>query len=389
MSVLAALLLALLLLCVAFAVDMGILCLVRSQAQACADAAALAAAWEMVNDDRIRGEMEDVYDAARDEAVEYAGRHRVNGDPVALDANDENDPDGEIVFGRLEDPTDRTEEMTYFDSGNYNTVKVRVRCTPGRGNPVPQFFAKIIGINSGSAAAEAAAYFDDTNIVGYRATDKTGNASLLPFAVSKEAWLDLLDGEGSDLWAYDPETQTVSGGSDELRELKIFPGEEDGGSNGNGKGKDEGNKGGGITPGNFGTIDIGDPSNAAPDLWRQIREGISAKDLKHHGGELRLNEATGRLELSGDPGMTASMKDALGDVVGQARTVMLYSEAAGQGNNTEFTIVGFAGVRIVAFSLTGQDKYILVQPAMVVDDAAIAGSAGSSHFVGQPVRLVR
>jgi hypothetical protein len=87
--------------------------------------------------------------------------------------------------------------------------------------------------------------------------------------------------------------------------------------------------------------------------------------------------------------MTVSMKDALTDVVGQARTVMLYSEATGQGNNTEFTIVGFAGVRIVAFSLTGQDKYILVQPAMVVDDAAIAGDAGSSHFVGQPVRLVR
>jgi hypothetical protein len=362
---------------VAFAVDMGILCLVRGQAQVCADAAALAAAWEMVSDDRMLGRMENLYDAARDEAVEYAGRHKVNGDPMALDANEGNDPEGEIVFGRLEDPTDRAEEMSYFDSGNYNTVKVRVRCTPGRGNPVPQFFAKIVGINMGSAAAEAAAYFDDTTTVGFRVTDTTGNAALLPFAVSQEAWLDLLDGDGDDLWAYDPETQTVAGGADELRELSIFP------ASGNGNGS------GAITPGNFGTVDIGDPNNAATDLSRQIREGASAEDLDYHGGELRLDAATGRLTLNGDTGMTVSMQAALADVVGQARTVMLYSEATGQGNNTDFTIVGFAGVRIVDYSLTGGNKYILIQPAMVVDDAAIPGAAGSSHFVGQPVRLVR
>ena len=46
-------------------------------------------------------------------------------------------------------------------------------------------------------------------------------------------------------------------------------------------------------------------------------------------------------------------------------------------------------MRIVDFFLTGNDKYILVQPAVVVDDAAIVDDAGSSYFVGQLVHLVR
>ena len=36
----------------------------------------------------------------------------------------------------------------------------------------------------------------------------------------------------------------------------------------------------------LGTVDIGNPNNAAPELWRQIREGPSAEDLAYHDGEM-------------------------------------------------------------------------------------------------------
>ena len=57
-----------------------------------------------------------------------------------------------------------------------------------------------------------------------------------------------------------------------------------------------------------------------------------------------------------------------------------------------FTIVGFAGIRILDVKLTGSmsSKKVIIQPAFVVDDAAITGpGSGSSPFVYVPVHLVR
>ena len=204
----------------------------------------------------------------------------------------------------------------------------------------------------------------------------------MPFVVKLEDWQDFLASGSDDQWSYDADTRTVSAGADGIPELRIFPEHE---KKNNGK-----NKGTGITPGNFGTVDIGHPGNGAPDLWRQIREGPSAADLDYIGGSLELDPVTGTLELNGDTGMTCSMRQALADIVGMPRTILLYNNVVGQGNNTWFTICGFAGVRVVDFSLTGQDKYLLVQPAMVVDGTAIQGDdSGSSYYIGQPVHLVR
>ena len=54
-AILAAFLMIVMLVCVAFAVDLGYLYIARTEAQACADAAALAAGWEIIGDDRLRG----------------------------------------------------------------------------------------------------------------------------------------------------------------------------------------------------------------------------------------------------------------------------------------------------------------------------------------------
>ena len=361
--------------CMAFAIDTGILCLVRTQAQACADATALAATREMVCEERLEGDMEPIYYATHDKAIEYAGLHRVNGSLFRLNANHANDPEGEVIIGRLNNLADRSESLSFGGTDPYNAVRVRVRCASDLDNPVVLFFAGILGINTAGVAAEATAVFDDSDTVGFRITEKTGNSSLMPFAVSIEGWNDLLAGNGQDEWAVDADTQTVSSGSDGKRELKIFP---------------EKQVGDGIVPGNFGTVDFGEGGNSAEDLARQIREGPSATDLEYYGGELSLDPDSGTLSLGGDTGITAAMEDAVYDIIGQPRTILLYSNVSGQGNQAAFTIVGFAGVRIVDANLKVQDKYILVQPAIVSDSTAISGdNTGTSYFVGPPVHLVR
>ena len=379
--VLAAILMVVLLAMVAFAIDLGYLAVVRTQAQNCADAAALAAAWEMADERRLECDMDEILAAARDTAIEYADLEYVNGTSAVLDRNDSNDPDGQIVFGRLEDPADRSESLSFSDFDRYNTALVRVECTPERGTAVPLFFARALGITEARVTAEAAAIFEDRNTVGFRVPDDGVRCSLMPFLVKIDDWQELLEHGGQDQWAYDPDARTVSRGSDGKPEMKMYPEKE--------RQNSGQNQGTGITPGNFGKVDIGAHDNNRQDLFRQIREGPSAEDLAYYGGELRLDPVSGTLLLNGDMGMTASMQHPLADVLGQPRTIMLYDEVTGVGHHTWFTIVGFVGVRVVDFRMTGEDKYILIQPGIVIDRTVIPGDADYSYFVAQPVRLVR
>jgi hypothetical protein len=379
--VLAAFMMVLMLACVAFAVDLGYLYLVRGQAQDCADAAALAGAWTMVGDDRIRQESSNAFATASRTAIEIAALQDVNHSIRPVAGVPLNSVVSEVFLGRLDNPDNHDEVLSLPEPRKCNTVLVRVACTPERNTPVPLFFANIFGLHTAGIKAEAAAIFEDHRTVGFRVTEETQKCSVMPFVVKRQDWQNLLAHGADDHWAYDPDTKAVNSGSDGIPELKIFP-EKANPSNGK-------NKGTGITPGNFGTVDIGNNNNAAPDLLRQIREGPSANDLAHTGGALELDPVTGTLDLNGDTGVTASMKSALDDILGQPRTILLYSAVGGQGNKTWFTICGFAGVRVVSFDMTGQDKYILVQPTVVVDNTVISGASGSSDFVGPPVHLVR
>ena len=361
----------------AFTIDLGLLLSARTEMQRSADSAALAGAWEMVSDDLVRGDTNTIALAARQTAADLAAMNPVVQTSPYLDTN------GDIDLGYLANLSDPNESISYANPSLYNTIQVRIQYSANNNTPISLFFAPFLGISSADLAVTAAATFSGNNTVGFRVTDKTGNATLLPFTVKVEDWDDLLGGADADNWAYDPETGTVSPGQDGISEMRMFP-ENGNNNNGNGQG------GGGITPGNFGTVDIGNTNNAAPDLWRQIREGPSPEDFSYYNNnELKLDPVTGTVSLNGDTGMTVSMQAALADIVGQPRTIFLYSGSSGQGNQTWFTIVRFVGVRIVDFALTGNDKYVLIQPAAVADSSAIGGNTGSSSFVGAPVHLVR
>jgi hypothetical protein len=83
------------------------------------------------------------------------------------------------------------------------------------------------------------------------------------------------------------------------------------------------------------------------------------------------------------------MESALAEVVGKSRTIPLYSQVTDTGNTAQFTIVGFAGIRIVEFDLNGKNKHITIQPAVVVDETAISEGSSTSYHIYKPVMLAR
>jgi hypothetical protein len=333
---------------------------------------------ELLDDDQLSGvpDMTDEIASARLNAVEYAARNAVRHAAPVVDANESNDPNGDVVIGYLANPSDQSETMSFADPNQFNAVQVRVRRTAEQNGRVGLFFARIWGIDSADVTAQATAAVLD-GVVGFRVPHPSTAAQLLPLALHVDVWNQLLDGTQTtgDQYRYEPETVEVRSGSDGIAELNLYPG----------AGPTQ------LPAGNLGTVDIGSPGNSTADLSRQILEGVSADDLAYHGGELRLGD-DGTLTLNGDTGLSASIGSDLEAIIGVPRIIPLFDGVPGVGNTAMFHIVGFAGIRIMDVRLTGamDSKYVIIQPAFVVDDTVITSDDETrSYFIYSGATLVR
>jgi hypothetical protein len=336
---------------VALAVDVGYVFLVRTQLQAAADSAAMAGAAKLIESET------DVASTAQ----QYANRNTAGGRYVDLGAND-------VDLGTWDFHT------RIFDTAGWrtNAIQVTTRRDATSGGEATLFFARVFGIDSLAVSAEATAALVN-NFDGFRAPPSGENLPFLPLAIDEQTCDAMLAGNGSDEWTWDRESEQVRFGSDDVPEVRLFP-ETTG------------------APGNFGTVDIGANNNSTRDLGRQILEGLSSEDLAPHGGSLSLDEH-GVLELNGDPGISAGIKDELATILGEPRIIPVYEEVTGQGNNACFKIVRFVGVRIMEVELTGNtaNKRVMIQPAPVIVRGGIPSSESEprSHWVFSPVYLVR
>ncbi len=109
-------------------------------------------------------------------------------------------------------------------------------------------------------------------------------------------------------------------------------------------------------------------------------------------GTYGVDKDNGELELNGDTGISAGIKDELTSLIGKTRVIPIYTSVSGNGNNATFTIVRFEGVRILDVKLTGKktDKRVIVQPAKVIGRGTkidFTGTHTTSHLV-TPVMLV-
>ena len=337
----------------ALVVDIGYLHNARAELQRTADASALACCWKLGEEFADGNSYQTVFTAVRTTANDCAAINHVTNSGPSLDTDD-------VVFGHLADFDNRNEVMDTSDPSNANAVQVRVRRTNAINGPIQTFFARVMGVDGVDAQATATGVII-RDIAGFETPSDGSNLDILPFALDIDTWNDMLNGIGGDYYHWDGDNKVVSSGqTDNILEVNLYP---------QGTG----------SPGNRGTVDIGGSNNSTNDIARQIVHGISEDDMDEMGGSLEF-DADGELELNGDTGISAGVKDELASIIGQTRIIPIFSQVTGPGNNADYTIVMWAGVRIMDVKLTGpmKKKHLTVQPAPIASEGIIPAAAGSS-----------
>jgi hypothetical protein len=378
-TVFAAFMIVVMLAAAAFAIDMGMLCMAKTELQRTADASALAATDELLDQlCRQPGKPGDVVHrqqfVIQEAAVFTAQANKVFSEAPKLWLNPANDSAGEIVIGEMTRTADGAAALSLDDPTRFNSVAITVKRTSAHNGNVPLFFGRVLGLQSVAAEAQAQAAFQH-RFNGFRVPtggdDPPPTLRMFPFAIERTAWDKAVSGAGPDDYRWNKDDERVEQGrGDGIQEINLYPLDTNAG-------------------GNFGTIDIGGDKSSNDTLARQIVEGLSRSDLDYHGGQLAL-DANGQLILSGDPGMkVGAILPAVSKIIGQTRIVPLYSSVRGNGQYTEFTITAFGACRVLDIELHGGDKNLTVQPASMITRGGIPGTSGKSSQIYSPIVLVR
>ncbi len=359
---LAAVMMIMILAFLAFTVDVGFIALTKAQMKGCSDAAALSASQELIPLFKPGATM--TYALAQDNAglaaEDIASYHR-SGDHKQAYLERARD----VRYGQYYQDANSGAMVKHYDIWPANFVEVTTRRdqplgpgestgTGSRDSSLPLFFAPAIGTRSADLRVKSAAAMLPG--IGFRKPPGAGQTvDILPIALDIGTWENLLAGAGDDNFSYNEHTKTVSSGSDGVLEVNLYP-------TGDGS----------LPPGNRGTVDIGGANNSTNDLKRQILHGISREDLDQLGFELRFDQ---QCILNGDTGLSAGIKAQLEEIIGQPRAIPLFSAVSGPGNNANYTIEKFVGIRILEVKLTGspKQKRVIVQPCEFVSTYVIPG----------------
>jgi Flp pilus assembly protein TadG len=356
---------------IAFTVDFGYVFSAKEELQRSADASALAACWELGQRLGSGSSTTAAAGYARTTAVQYVSQNRVLGGNMTLDSNVSNSPNGDIVFGYISDFTNPQSAFQTDGANGYNAVKIRLRKDSSMNGKVPYFFARVFGLQGQSLTSTATAGMI-SDVKGFKAPSDGTNVDILPYALDMQTWTSLVANSGCDNYCWNSNTKQVEAGCDGLVEVNLFP---------QGTG----------SPGNRGTVDIGSCNNSTSDIARQILHGISPSDFAQLGKPLEIPDG-GTLTLNGDTGISAGVKDELASIMGQPRCIPIFSTVTGNGNNANYTIVKWQGIRIMNVKLTGSmsQKNVMVQVAPALAKGAIPGSTtGGSSNVYSPIALVK
>ncbi|MDA1014796.1 MAG: Tad domain-containing protein [Planctomycetota bacterium] len=385
--VLAAALLVMVFAFVTFTVDVGYITLTKSKLQSATDSATFAAAQELSRGLGPNPELSptSVESIARAAAIELASAHDAGG-LASVYLN----PQRDIRFGQITWDATADSWSETLDVGPFNFVQVTSRRDQGSvqngDSDLHLFFGPVIGYGTAKLTAHSAAGMLVGN--GFKIPSGSSQTSgVLPFAFDLPTWDAMLQGTGSDNYTFDPATGAITSGADGVLEVNIYP---EAANNGNGNGGGNNGNSNSWTPGNRGTVDLGNPNNSTADLKRQILLGLNDSDLAYFGGELSF--ANGPIDVNGDPGISAGMKSELESIIGQSRAIPIFTQVTGNGNNTTYTIVKFVGVRILAVKLTGSNKYVIAQPAPYSDATVVPDTTGipiQDATIFTPFKLLR
>ncbi len=335
----------------AFVVDVGYITLTRAELSTTADAAALAAVQEMPDGFASNLTFQQIATKSKDAAVAVSAANEAGGlNSVYCNAS------RDVRLGKYTWNATTAKWDTTWDVGPYNVAEVtlhrdQVGTTAGD-QQLDLFFAPVIHHkNAGVKISGRAAMLPS---VGMKKI--TGvNLNILPITLDLPTWTALEGGAGTDAYSYNTSSGAVTSGGDGVKEVDLYP-----------------LSSSTTTAGNRGTVDIGSSNNSTADLSRQILNGINDSDMSYFGGQ--FNWSSGSIILNGDTGLSAGIKDELLAIKGKPRMIPIFTTVAGPGNNANYTIVKFVGIRILHVQLTGNQKKVVVQPATFVDPSGIPGT---------------
>jgi len=370
-----------------FAINVGYILLAKEEIQKAADAAALAGASQIfvahlagspLNDAQARSDVA----KAVIEAKRFCLANTVRGaNPTLLDAD--------CVVGYVAIPTNPASPLIPWTPGQPypNAVQVTVRRDQTANSPVSLLMSRILGTEtwSGSASATASASRSYT-VTGFNGSPPN---HLLPFAIDVLLWNAFLasgrspDGLVHDAYAVaSPSSATgppnnVTSGADNLPEFTdMYPNQN--------------------SPGNFGLVSIGPPATDLPTFQNWIDNGSSPSDMAFFGPDGLQATPASPLAMAGGPGVKNPVNYSLQAVIGEPRSVVLFSACTDSGSNMTYTAVGFAGVTVVQADGHGQKMQITIQPSNVIDPTATNGSGseswnGGTQFIYKtsPLALIR
>jgi hypothetical protein len=213
-----------------------------------------------------------------------------------------------------------------------------------------------------------------------------GGTPAIPIAIDAGFWKDqIVDGNGPDLYSFDPNSDTVQQSVDGMPEITLYPK----------KLKDDETPDG---AGNFGLLHVG-PDSGASAVSEQIENGISPEDFIDLTGEPMIEfydddspvgyNATS-YDVLGDPGLKAGLKAALEEKIGKVVAFFMYDTVIDDGANAVFHITGMRFGRVMEVDLTGSDKVFVIQPVPYYgqDILTSPGAPSTDRLIGT-LQLVR
>ncbi len=369
-----------LLLVAAFALDLNYIWVTDAELQNAADAAALAGASRLVvpgqaatsgttNASQLTLMKQSASQNATDTAQAYAQRHWAGGAQLVLNRSD-------VVVGADYPPADTSAQFP-----NYVRVTVRRDATVSTG-PLPLFFGGMFGTPTSSRQATAVATLRSQNVTGFSGSGST----LLPLAINLATYNWLRGNGPAPLGMLSQDLYTVRSPVDSLLtapanvvkfgdgipETAIFPNA--------------------TAPGNFGLVSLSNAGFTTPGPYANwIQSGPSALDLISFGAQGLQATPAAPLTMYGGPGLQRSLNVPLQSIVGQPRTLMVYSSFSGRGINTSYQVVGFVGATVVAADLQAATPYVTVQLSLTLDLTATRspGTPGSADLVYTGISLSR
>ncbi len=347
--VLSAMVFSMLLAFTAFVVDIGYIVLSRSELSAVADGAALAATIEMADGFGTLPQTQ-VATNSKSAAVATAAANRASGLNSVYCSSTRDVKLGKYTWNATTAKWDTTWNATPYNVAEVTLHRDQVGSTLGD-KQLDLFIAPSFGkAKAGVVLTGKAALLPATGLKKITGV----NLDILPITLDLPTWNNLLAGAGSDAYSYNPTSGAVTSGSDGVKEVDLYP------LNGN------------TTSGNRGTVDIGSSNNSTADISRQIRNGVNDADMAYFGGQ--FNWSSGTITLNGDTGLSAAIKDDLNAIKGMPRMIPIFTSVSGPGNNANYIITKFVGIRVLFVQLTGNQKKVVVQPASFVSPSGIPGT---------------